>query len=123
MDGVLATNLRRVPAGIDGLRVLKLVVINGLRLWRLVWPSLFAQSRLCQVVLRRATVVAPTSDPPESREIHPLIHEPSPVMRPLPIVPHGAWKENSATRAWFGPTAETHPGNVAAGKSLAMWHP
>src|SRR5215510_11485401 len=44
-------------------RILRLIVVDDLRFWRLAWDSLFAKLCLCQVVFRRTTVVAPASDP------------------------------------------------------------
>jgi|SRR5262245_32793503 len=113
-------NLSRVPTVIDGLRILKLVVINGLGLGRLVWASLFAQSRLCHVVLRRPTVVAPASDTPEGCEIHPLIHEPSPVMKASANRAAPRMEEELPNPRLVRPTWKHIAGNVAAWKSLAI---
>ena|SRR5262245_27925865 len=44
-------------------RILRLIVVDDLRFWRLAWDSLFAKLCLGQVVFRRTTVVAPASDP------------------------------------------------------------
>ena len=52
-----------MPARVDRLRVLKLVIVEELRLGRLAWHSLFTQMRLCHIVLRRTAIITPTVPP------------------------------------------------------------
>jgi hypothetical protein len=60
-----------MPA-LDRFRVLKPVIVKDLRLWRLVWHSLFSQMRLGHVIFRGAAIVTSASDSPKSQETLPI---------------------------------------------------
>jgi hypothetical protein len=56
-----------VPTRVDRCRVLKLVIVKGLALRGLAWHALLTQMRLCDIILRRAAIIAPAPDPPKSQ--------------------------------------------------------
>ena len=66
---------RRVPTLIGRLWVLQPVVVDCLGFGRPVWHSLLSQSCLRQIVLRRATVITPASNPSQGQCAHPIIHD------------------------------------------------